>query len=100
MVEGAGVVTTKNANSGSTCGDGPARGDKSLIAAGNRRFQQSFLGRELPAITLHTARGKTTTALTDNFLEVQLEGHLQPNQSICVVVTGVTETGMTGKLAS
>jgi threonylcarbamoyladenosine tRNA methylthiotransferase MtaB len=73
---------------------------RELIAAGNRRFRQSFVGRELPAITLHTAPGKTTPALTDNFLEVLIEGQLQSNQSISVAVTGLTETGMTGQLAS
>jgi threonylcarbamoyladenosine tRNA methylthiotransferase MtaB len=73
---------------------------RTLIAARNRRFRQSFLGRELSAITLRTAQGQTTPALTDNFLEVLLNAEVPANQSVRVVVTGLTETGLTGQLAS
>jgi threonylcarbamoyladenosine tRNA methylthiotransferase MtaB len=72
---------------------------RALMAAGNRRFRESFLGRELPAVTLHTAPGETTPALADNFLEVRLEAQQPPNQGVRVVVTGLTETGLTGQLA-
>jgi threonylcarbamoyladenosine tRNA methylthiotransferase MtaB len=73
---------------------------RALIAARNRRFRQSFLGRELPAVTLHTPPGETTPALADNFLEVRLEAQMPPNQSVSVLVTGLTETGLTGQLAT
>jgi tRNA A37 methylthiotransferase MiaB len=73
---------------------------RTLIAARNRRFRQNFLGRELSAITLRTAQGQTTPALTDNFLEVLLNAEVPANQSVRVVVTGLTETGLTGQLAS
>jgi threonylcarbamoyladenosine tRNA methylthiotransferase MtaB len=72
---------------------------RALMAARNRRFRESFLGRELPAVTLHTVPGETTPALADNFLEVRLEAQQPPNQSVRVVVTGLTETGLTGQLA-
>jgi threonylcarbamoyladenosine tRNA methylthiotransferase MtaB len=72
---------------------------RALMAARNRRFRESFLGRELPAVTLHTAPGEPTPALADNFLEVRLEAQQPPNQSVRVVVTGLTETGLTGQLA-
>jgi hypothetical protein len=73
---------------------------RALIAARNRRFRQSFLGRELPAVTLHTSQCETTPALADNFLEVLLQATVPPNQSIRVAVTGLTETGLTGQLAT
>jgi threonylcarbamoyladenosine tRNA methylthiotransferase MtaB len=73
---------------------------RGLIAARNRRFRQGFLGRELPAVTLHTTPGQTTPALADNFLEVRLEAQVPPNQSVRVVVTGLTEAGLTGQLAT
>jgi threonylcarbamoyladenosine tRNA methylthiotransferase MtaB len=73
---------------------------RALIAARNRRFRQSFLGRELPAITLRTAQGQTTPALADNFLELLLNAELGANLSVRVVVTGLTETGLTGQLVS
>jgi threonylcarbamoyladenosine tRNA methylthiotransferase MtaB len=72
---------------------------RALMAAKNRRFRESFVGRELPAVTLHTAPGEPTPALADNFLEVRLEVLQPPNQSVRVVVTGLTETGLTGQLA-
>jgi threonylcarbamoyladenosine tRNA methylthiotransferase MtaB len=73
---------------------------RALIAAGNRRFRQSFVGRELPAVTLHTVQGETTPALTDNFLEVLLQAKIPANHGIRLVVTGLTETGLTGQLAT
>jgi threonylcarbamoyladenosine tRNA methylthiotransferase MtaB len=73
---------------------------RALIAAKNLRFRQSFLGHKLPAVTLHTAPGETTPALADNFLEVRLEAQMPPNQSVSVLVTGLTETGLTGQLAT
>jgi threonylcarbamoyladenosine tRNA methylthiotransferase MtaB len=72
---------------------------RALMAAKNRRFRESFLGRELPAVTLHTAPGEPTPVLADNFLEVRLEAQQPSNQSVRVVVTGLTETGLTGQLA-
>jgi threonylcarbamoyladenosine tRNA methylthiotransferase MtaB len=69
-----------------------------LVGAKNLRFRQSFLGRELPAVTLHTAPGEATPALADNFLEVRLEARQPANQNVRVVVTGLTETGLTGQL--
>jgi threonylcarbamoyladenosine tRNA methylthiotransferase MtaB len=72
---------------------------RALVGAKNLRFRQSFLGRELPAVTLHPAPGQATPALADNFLEVRLEARQPPNQNVRVVVTGLTETGLTGQLA-
>ncbi len=56
-----------------------------------------MIGRELPAITLHTpaalgARGRTE-ALTDNFLPVELDGSCAANQLLCIEVTGLTPEG-------
>ena len=72
---------------------------RALIAAKNRSFRQSFVGRELPAVTLHAESGEVTPALADNFLEVRLEAHAPPNQNLRVLVTGLTETGLTGQFA-
>jgi threonylcarbamoyladenosine tRNA methylthiotransferase MtaB len=56
-----------------------------------------MIGRDLPAITLHTpaplaARGGTE-ALTDNFLPVELEGSYLANQLLRIAVTGLTPEG-------
>ena len=73
---------------------------RALIAAKNRSFRQSFVGRELPAVTLHAESGEVTPALADNFLEVRLEAHAPPNQNLRVLVTGLTETGLTGQFGT
>ncbi len=72
---------------------------RELIAAKNRLFRQGFLGRELPVVTLHTPQGPTTRALSDNFLEVQLDQRLPSNQSVRALITGLTVDGLTGRIA-
>lgn len=69
---------------------------RELVADKNRRFRQSFVGRELPAVTLHTPQGAMTRALTDNFLEVRLNGRLPANQGVRTLITGLTDTGLIG----
>jgi threonylcarbamoyladenosine tRNA methylthiotransferase MtaB len=73
---------------------------RALIAARNLVFRKSFLGRELPAVTLHTPQGALGRALTDNFLEVRLDAPLAANQSARVLVTGLADDGLTGRLAA
>ena len=70
---------------------------RALIATKNHTFRQGFVGRELPAVTLHAEPGAPARALTDNFLEVQLSEPLAANQCIRAMVTGLTETGVTGR---
>jgi threonylcarbamoyladenosine tRNA methylthiotransferase MtaB len=73
---------------------------RALISARNLGFRQNFLGRELPAVTLHTSPGEMTRALTDNFLEVRLDASVPANQSIRVRVTGLADAGLTGSVAA
>jgi threonylcarbamoyladenosine tRNA methylthiotransferase MtaB len=73
---------------------------RELIATRNLAFRQSFLGRELPAVTLHTQQGDLGRALTDNFLDVRLNAPLPANQRARVLVTGLAEDGLTGRLAA
>jgi threonylcarbamoyladenosine tRNA methylthiotransferase MtaB len=77
---------------------------RELIAAKNRLFRQSFLGRELTVVTLHTAQDLhpqgSTRALADNFLEVRLDARVPANQRLCVRVTGLTDAGLTGSVTA
>jgi threonylcarbamoyladenosine tRNA methylthiotransferase MtaB len=73
---------------------------RELVAARSLTFRRSFVGRELPAVSLHTAQGALGRALTDNFLEVRLDVPLLANQSTRVLVTGLTDDGLTGRLAA
>jgi threonylcarbamoyladenosine tRNA methylthiotransferase MtaB len=72
---------------------------RELIAARNLVFRQSFVGRELPAVTLRTPPGAMTTALTDNFLEVRLDACLAANQSVRVRISGLEDDGLAGRAA-
>jgi threonylcarbamoyladenosine tRNA methylthiotransferase MtaB len=77
---------------------------RELIAARNRLFRESFLGRELAVVTLHTPQGARTQAITralaDNFLEVRLDARVPANQSLRVRVTGLTDAGLTGSVTA
>jgi threonylcarbamoyladenosine tRNA methylthiotransferase MtaB len=73
---------------------------RALIAGKNLQFRQRFQGMELGAISLHTSPGKTTTALTGNFLQVELDTRVTANQRLRVVITGVSDTGLSGRVAA
>jgi threonylcarbamoyladenosine tRNA methylthiotransferase MtaB len=73
---------------------------RELIATRNLAFRQSFLDRELPAVTLHVPPGERTRALTDNFLEVRLDICLPANQSVRVRISGLEDAGLTGRVAA
>jgi threonylcarbamoyladenosine tRNA methylthiotransferase MtaB len=73
---------------------------RALIAGKDRLFRERFLGRELPAVTLHASPEAPTRALTDNFLELELDLRMPANQDVRVLVTGVSGRGLTGRLAA
>src|SRR5208337_3106073 len=52
---------------------------RELAAQKKRAFMQSFVGRELEAITLTHYNGEFTEALTDNYLKVRILGCYEPN---------------------
>jgi threonylcarbamoyladenosine tRNA methylthiotransferase MtaB len=73
---------------------------RELIAARNLAFRKGFLDRELPAVTLHAPPGEKARALTDNFLEVRLDACLPANQSVRVRISGLADSGLTGRVAA
>lgn len=70
---------------------------RGLIAEKTAKFRQGFVGKVLPAITLHTASGITaagrSSVLTDNYLPVEVLGDLDSNELIEVLVTGLSGDG-------
>jgi len=70
---------------------------RTLAAAKSQRFRASFIGRRLPAITLHTpallAAQSRTSALTDNYLPVELTEPLPSNQLVEVQISGTNVLG-------
>jgi threonylcarbamoyladenosine tRNA methylthiotransferase MtaB len=70
---------------------------RALAAEKSHAHRGRFLGRELEAITLHTPaelahRGRTS-ALTDNFLPVEIAGPLPANRLLRVKVSGLNAEG-------
>ncbi len=68
---------------------------RGLIEGKHRAFRQQFVGTRLSAITLR-ASGPAGSALTDNFLPVDLDQVRPANQRILVHATGLTADGMAG----
>lgn len=70
---------------------------RALAAAKTAAHRRQFIGRKLEALTLHTPdellRLGRTTALTENFLPVEVDEVLGANQHLSVEVTGVTIGG-------
>ena len=64
---------------------------RELAAKKNLEFRRSFVGRELPAITLSNGE-----ALTDNYLKLELESKHEPNQWLHVKTTAATSDGLAG----
>ena len=68
-----------------------------LAAEKSSAHRAHFIGRELEAITLHTplalAQLNRTSALTENFLPVEIEGRLPANRLLRVRISGLTSDG-------
>lgn len=77
---------------------------RELIAGKNLAFRKSLVGRKLPAITLRTPEAERrqgfTRALTDNFVQVRLEGNLPANQSLWSSITSVQKDALDGVVAA
>jgi len=68
-----------------------------LTAEKSKTHRRCFVGREVEAITLHTpseleATGRTS-ALTENFLPVEIEGRMAANRLVRLRVTGLAAEG-------
>jgi threonylcarbamoyladenosine tRNA methylthiotransferase MtaB len=70
---------------------------RALAAEKSKTHRRSFVGREVEAITLHTpfelAASGRTSALTENFLPVEIEGRLPANRLVRLRVTGLNAEG-------
>jgi threonylcarbamoyladenosine tRNA methylthiotransferase MtaB len=53
---------------------------RDLAAEKKLAFMQTFVGRIVEAITLNVFDGKSTEALTDNYLKLRLQGQHETNQ--------------------
>lgn len=65
---------------------------RELAAAKNLEFRQRMVGRTLSAVTLHEPR----TALSDNYLKIELSSWTEPNRMVGCRIEGVTCGGLLG----
>jgi threonylcarbamoyladenosine tRNA methylthiotransferase MtaB len=70
---------------------------RSLAAERTRAHRARFSGRELEAITLHTppalSKQNRTSALTENFLPVEIDGRLSANRLLRLRISGLNSDG-------
>jgi threonylcarbamoyladenosine tRNA methylthiotransferase MtaB len=70
---------------------------RALAAEKSKAHRAQFIGRELEAITLHTppalAAQNRTSALTENFLSVEIDNRLPANRLLRVRVSGLNSEG-------
>jgi threonylcarbamoyladenosine tRNA methylthiotransferase MtaB len=62
---------------------------RELAAEKKLAFMRTFVGKTVEAITLNVFDGKSTEALTDNYLKLRLQGQHEPNQWVKVWVEQV-----------
>lgn len=68
-----------------------------LIDEKNMAFRSTVIGRELSAVTLISPPPSgPSTALTDNFLPVELDGAFPANSLVTVRVSATTAHGLSG----
>jgi tRNA A37 methylthiotransferase MiaB len=71
---------------------------RALAAGKTRSHRNRFAGQELEAITLHTpaalATQGRTTALTENFLPVEIDNRLAANRLLRVRIAGLNAEGV------
>ena len=71
---------------------------REMAAAKKRDFMQSFVGRDLEALTLTHARDGYTEALTDNYLKLLVEGSIPANEILRVRIDGVSPEALVGHI--
>ena len=72
---------------------------RELAAEKKLAFMRSFVGKQIEAITLNAANDSGTEALTDNYLQLQLEGHHEPNRWVTAEVRAVEDGALVGTVA-
>src|SRR5271165_4989751 len=71
---------------------------RNLATQKKQEFMQSFVGRDLEAITLTGFDGARTEALTDNFLKLWVAGHHAANRIVAVRVHDASNDGLIGHI--
>jgi threonylcarbamoyladenosine tRNA methylthiotransferase MtaB len=73
---------------------------RELAARKKQEFMQSFVGRELEAITLTHCDGDSTEALTDNYLKLRLRGRHESNRRVLAAIKAIQADSLFGSMAA
>jgi len=73
---------------------------REIAAVKKRAFMESFVGREVEAITLTHFDGEYTEALTDNYLKLRVRGRHEANQRIWAASDAVQSDALVGSVCS
>ena len=71
---------------------------RELAAQKKRAFMESFVGREVEAITLTHFDGEYTEALTDNYLKLRVRRQHDSNQQARVAIEAIQFDALVGSL--
>jgi threonylcarbamoyladenosine tRNA methylthiotransferase MtaB len=71
---------------------------RDLAAEKKLAFMRTFAGKTVEAITLNVSDGKSTEALTDNYLKLRLAGHHEPNRWLKAQVDQVEDGALMATL--
>jgi threonylcarbamoyladenosine tRNA methylthiotransferase MtaB len=69
---------------------------RELAMLKKREFMESFVGREVEAITLTHYDGEFTEALTDNYLKLRIAGSHNANSRVAADIASVSEDALIG----
>jgi threonylcarbamoyladenosine tRNA methylthiotransferase MtaB len=69
---------------------------RELAAQKKLAFMESFIGRQVEAITLTHFDGEFTEALTDNYLKLRVRTQLKSNRSITSCIGGIENDSLVG----
>lgn len=69
---------------------------RALVDEKNRAFRSSFLGRKLSAVTLKGTVPTTTSALSDNFIKIEIDAEFPANCTIPVRIVSLSKDGVYG----
>jgi threonylcarbamoyladenosine tRNA methylthiotransferase MtaB len=71
---------------------------RDLAAEKKRAFMRTMVGKTVEAISLNVFDGKSTEALTDNYLKLRLPGHHEPNRWLQAQVERIADGALIATL--
>lgn len=71
-----------------------------LFQQRNQQFRQRFVGSEISAVTLKDRSQDHTSAVSDNFIKLNIDQQIGPNRLVRVQIRALTAFGLSGTLVT